>query len=218
MKSICRRRGFDFAGFTLTELLAGIAIMAILAALIIPTLDRSRKKARGIQCVSYQRQVLAAAHLYAGENQAAFPRPWDLLGGIHPTNPQKYRGIITLLMPYTNDNKRIFYCPDAASARSDGGLNKNTYEYQLVRTDGEAFHQTGYYWANSDNFSPTVHTLLNGSQRRVLMTCPTVQNGYIGMHRGWNNIGFADGHVEAFKKSLNKGGDIDAVTLELKLP
>ncbi|RRJ95448.1 type II secretion system protein [Opitutaceae bacterium TAV4] len=218
MNSTNRRTQIRPRAFTLIELLTVIAIIGILSALVITGISGARKSARRAQCVSNERQLLAAAHLYANDNKETLPRPWNLLGGIHPTNPDKYKGIITLLLLYSGDDKRLYYCPDAASARTGGGINQNTYEYQLIRTDGEAYHQTGYYWTNSENFSSTKHTLSNGSTRRVLITCPTVQNGYLGMHGGLNNMGFLDGHIQAYKKAINNGSDIDATTLELKLP
>ncbi len=60
-------------GFTLIELLIVIAIIAILAALLLPTIERVRARARRAQCVSQLRQIGIAFLSFAHDHNDLFP-------------------------------------------------------------------------------------------------------------------------------------------------
>ncbi len=52
-------------GFTLIELLVVVAIIAMLLAILMPSLAKAREQARRALCASNQKQMAAGIHVYA---------------------------------------------------------------------------------------------------------------------------------------------------------
>lgn len=59
--------------FTLLELLIVIAIIAILASLLLPSLNKAKAKANEIACTGNLKQLGATIHLYAGDSNDFTP-------------------------------------------------------------------------------------------------------------------------------------------------
>jgi prepilin-type N-terminal cleavage/methylation domain-containing protein len=88
------------SGFTLIEMLVVVAILALLAVLIVPSVSRSIASSRNVQCMNNLRQVGAAILMYAGENQGRLP-------------PAGFYGV----SPYYNRDPRNF--PNSLRAQLD---------------------------------------------------------------------------------------------------
>jgi len=79
-------------GFTLVELLVVVAIIAILAAILLPAFARAREFARRSVCLSNLKQLTAAALMYADDHDETLPL---VAGGSnvstgHPISPTRY--------------------------------------------------------------------------------------------------------------------------------
>ena len=66
-------------GFSLTELLVVILIIAVLVAILIPTVNRMRDRAHTTGCASNMRQCIAMSLMFAAEQNGRLPR-------LHVTN------------------------------------------------------------------------------------------------------------------------------------
>ena len=91
-------------GFTLTELLVAVGIVAVIAAILFPVFASARRKAWMTECASNLHQVGLALHQYANDSDGDYP-PDDPLLSHSP------HLVWTLLTPYTH-NADVFHCPD----------------------------------------------------------------------------------------------------------
>ncbi len=72
---LSHRNNKTACGFTLIELLVVIAIIAILAAILLPVLNKARERAQQASCLSGMRQWGMADNLYLDDYNQVFPLP-----------------------------------------------------------------------------------------------------------------------------------------------
>ncbi|MBS3763086.1 MAG: prepilin-type N-terminal cleavage/methylation domain-containing protein [Planctomycetes bacterium] len=108
------------AGFTLIELLVVIAIIAILAAMLMPALERARESAYTISCGSNMKQVGLALQLYQND----FDGKWPIIRRGGGWSPEVKWAAELYVAGVLNDH--LLLCPGSGIAKGpgkDGGWN-----------------------------------------------------------------------------------------------
>ena len=208
--------------FTLIELLVVIAIIAILAALLLPALAKARAAAQRTQCLSQQKQIGVACHMYAGDFQDYVVYPnWGVYnpGWLYTPNPPGsgppvypaappaspdagYFG--GLLADYISKNWRIYRCPaDPTNTVAWGNrLNKfSTYVmngaalgYRGTPPLGQRTHKITQFKAEAYLMWEPQDTGYNDASSQ-----PNSAEGPSTRHRIGCNVTCYDGHAQLLK-------------------
>ena len=101
------KKSFNTGFFTLIELLVVIAIIAILAAMLMPALQKARDRAKNSTCLSQQKQIANANNMYADDHDSFFP--------VHVNGSLNTRQYSYLVGPYLGLSKgskaNVLICP-----------------------------------------------------------------------------------------------------------
>jgi prepilin-type N-terminal cleavage/methylation domain-containing protein/prepilin-type processing-associated H-X9-DG protein len=133
LSKVCRGK----LAFTLIELLVTIAVLALLAALLLSALAKSKEEARRANCIGNLRQLTLCWEMYADDNQGFLaPNNWidyaGVVGGFNQSiswcNGNALIDTTTsniqtgLLFPY-NRSPGIYHCPSDVSTIVDANGN-----------------------------------------------------------------------------------------------
>ena len=101
------------SGFTLIELLVVISIIALLMAILMPSLQRAREQAKAVACQAKLKQWSLAISMYTGDHNGYFHQGWAGSQG-----PQSLW--MDAWLPYYKD-VTLRLCPGATKPYSEGG-------------------------------------------------------------------------------------------------
>jgi prepilin-type N-terminal cleavage/methylation domain-containing protein/prepilin-type processing-associated H-X9-DG protein len=122
-----RGRASFLNAFTLIELLVVIAVIAILAALILPTLGRAKDAGRSTACVNNMRQIGIACTLYSGET-GHLPSFLEWLYPLKPVTTDLKQG---QLYPYLK-SQTVYLCPNEQNAPAGSSQADHSYKVNCM--------------------------------------------------------------------------------------
>lgn len=107
-------RPSQVSAFSIIELMVVVAIMSLLLAILIPSLNRARETSRRTVCAANLRQIGVGLFAYANENQDIGPAVMSRMGTTAPRVLLSKVGAYAnhgLLLENVMTDPRVFYCP-----------------------------------------------------------------------------------------------------------
>jgi prepilin-type N-terminal cleavage/methylation domain-containing protein len=202
-----------YKSFTLIELLVVVAIIAVLIAILLPTIQGARAQALRIVCASNFKQVHLAFRMYVEDNNRSYP-PWYVAkittgpwisysylswanilsgeGGLTPYLPQQLSGTVS----------RVLICPtEKETTRWGTSYGANARRFNFLWNSGPV----PSWWLNDRD--------IETPERIVLVYCngnnsggghpydtdwnsgPGIDGRHKDVHHGRYPIVWFDGHV-----------------------
>jgi len=195
-------------GFTLVELLVVISIIALLIAILLPSLAKARTASRGVHCLNNLRQVYMSMTMYGGEYKDYYPEGYNPQGG-WPWAIGRYAGehrTYAMHSGGTRSTPYIVMCPLQTLHDIRSSVVASDYivnGWALGRTGGGLTARISYRIADvpststfmlmTDGVDPSIW--INRSYGIDLRDELTHAVKIGALHLGSSNMLFADGHA-----------------------
>lgn len=141
------RNSLRRSGFSLIELLVVIAIIAILMAILLPTLSAAKQTAHGVICKNNQRQLLSGWDMYESDINGIMPHYFGC--GASPNVTHNFIGAFPAFANSNTFVKRDFrLCPTYESIYKGTGEKANVNNYSTIKHPA---YSMNCLWSGSNN-------------------------------------------------------------------